>query len=240
MDDFRRPVESRQGPRDPLISVIMPHQAGRDLTGALACFESQSYRNTELILVSQQRCSVPSTGRVVQVSYSGAKTTGELRNLACEWAAGEFIVHMDDDDWSSPHRLAIQCAALALHPIVGFRTMWFYDSRDGRAWHYTGAPNYVCGASLAYRRDYWVKHPFPKKQVGEDNDFIRPAQALRSLGCYAVAHMMVQQRHGGNTCRWDTPPACQEWRRAALLELPAEFLRTIPQYDSTIASSQPA
>ena len=39
---------------------------------------------------------------------AGRRSIGSKRNLCCAMARGEFIIHLDDDDWSAPNRIAHQ------------------------------------------------------------------------------------------------------------------------------------
>ena len=214
-EEFRRPVASHQGNPEPLVSCMMLTIPGREQFAEQAkrCFRDQTYQNTELVIVT------------------GPGTIGAKRNVGCQRARGEYIAHWDDDDWSDPRRLQIQCAALRLRPVVGFCAMWFYDTRDGSAWRYDarrtqGTSNYAVGTSLCYRRDYWRRHPFADRQLGEDNEFQQAARIHGEIGVYDCAHLMVARRHGANTCQWERAQQMMglEWRRAELSELPDQFL----------------
>jgi len=44
---------------------------------------------------------------------------GAKRNLACERARGQFIVHWDDDDWYPASRVRVQIRALLEQGIPG-------------------------------------------------------------------------------------------------------------------------
>jgi len=144
-----------------------------------------------------------------QIRYArcvGVTSLGWKRNLACEMAAGEYIAHWDDDDWSHPDRLASQLGSddfrsatgmARAREVSGFRQCLFWDEAKLRVHVYTGAPNYVLGTSLIYRKDWWVGHKFPDKQLGEDNAFVKAARPV--LHVEDGLGMMVATTHRNGT-----------------------------------------
>jgi glycosyltransferase involved in cell wall biosynthesis len=190
--------------------------------------------------------------RVVNYRNLQGQTIGKLRNYSNECAAQyircEILLHMDDDDVSHPNRIAEQVALLqdSGADAVGYNQVLFWRTvrcirhyvesceqcsdagLDGDAWLYTNRSlAYCCGASLAYWRRTWERHPFPNLQVGEDNAF---QQAIRDAGGRTVAvtalpsmfqelrmppecePRLIQSLHGGNTAA-QVDPASDMWRR---------------------------
>ena len=125
---------------------------------------------------------------------------GAKRNYGCSRASGEYICHWDDDDYSEPERIASQIAALEANPqyaVTGYHSMRFTDGRLW--WKYSGNMNYALGTSLCYRHSWWKDHPFRSQQIGEDNDFVATAWALRSLHTDDAGLLMYATIHGENT-----------------------------------------
>jgi hypothetical protein len=77
---------------------------------------------------------------------------------------------MDSDDLSAPNRVASQVQTLTATKasIVGYHSFPVYDLSTARAHRYHYTPAVCCGASLCYRRDWWLQHPFPDQNVAED------------------------------------------------------------------------
>jgi len=178
-----RPTAPVQTTNDlPLVSCIMPTFNRRAfIPDAIRCFLSQDYPNIELVVVDDGSDPIadllPGDPRIVYVRTESRMTVGAKRNLACERARGEFIVHWDDDDWYPPSRVRVQVAALRERggDVCGTSILYFLDRTRSRAWcyRYSGSPEaWVCGSSLAYRRDAWTRNRFPEIQVGEDSQFV--------------------------------------------------------------------
>lgn len=103
----------------PLVSCLMvtrdrPRLAAR----AVECFLAQSYPNRELIVVDGGESDELKQG-IDAICYppiklhrqqQGARSVGELRNLAVEKSAGQYLCSWDDDDLHDPDRLSVQMA----------------------------------------------------------------------------------------------------------------------------------
>ena len=112
-------------------------------------------------------------------------------------AAGSFVAHWDDDDWSRADRLESQ---LREQPTVtGFRQMLFWHEPTGTGSLYSGSRNYVIGTSLLYRRDWWQAHKFPHRDLGEDNAFVRTAHTAGALRVEEGYGLMVATTHKNGT-----------------------------------------
>ena len=155
------------------------------------------------------------------IRYPGERDIGPKRNLCCEMALGEIILHWDDDDWSFPNRITEQVDAItAGPPVAGYRTIHFYDERNGQAHEYRGGAQYVVGTSLAYRRSWWQEHKFKDLSSGEDNDFRDRARAVLAamdgLGkMVAVTHAAGTSPRHINKTQWKTvDPSELPWRPA--------------------------
>src|SRR4051794_5507608 len=104
---------------DPLASCIMPTSDRRRFAAqAIRYFRRQNYARTELIVVDDGidsiRDLVPAQSNIRYLRLDSRKSVGEKRNIACEQAAGEIILHWDDDDWYSDWRISYQIDQLLL------------------------------------------------------------------------------------------------------------------------------
>jgi glycosyltransferase involved in cell wall biosynthesis len=146
---------------------------------AVDYFRRQDHLNRELVIIDNGGGPLADVedDRVRVLRLSAPCTVGTARNIGAEAARGYLIAHWDDDDWMGSGRLRLAVAALADQQtvIAGLRTFVRYEAQLGRAWRYTplatDAP-FLAGASLVYRRDWWIGHPFPDRDVGEDAAFL--------------------------------------------------------------------
>lgn len=111
-----------EGAEGPLVSCLMvtsnrPSQSER----AIECFIAQSYSNRELIVLDggdsdrlQQGIEAICLPRIqLHRQPPAGRSMGELRNLAVQKAAGQYVCIWDDDDLYDPDRLSIQMNAIA-------------------------------------------------------------------------------------------------------------------------------
>lgn len=195
----------------------------RFLPRAIRCFQAQTYANRELLILDdgdeRTRDHIPKDSRIRYVRCGPTPSLGCKRNLAIERARGEFIAHWDDDDWSDSERLRSQIELGAA--VSGYRRMLFWNERDGVAQVYSGSENYVLGTSLCYRRDWWQTHRFNRKDVGEDNDFVKAARRAGALQVTDGLGLMVATTH-----RNGTSPRCidkRRWVEVAKEEIPEDY-----------------
>lgn len=190
-------------PAPPLVSCIMPTADRRSfIPQALGCFLAQDYPHLELVVVDDGNDSVadmmPSDQRIRYIRLEKRLSVGAKRNLACERARGEFIVHWDDDDWYPASRVRVQIWALIDKgaDVCGTSTLYYQDRGRSLAFRYRydvrGRP-WVAGNTLAYRRDAWRRQPFADIRVGEDARFVSSLASrlvdLREPGlCVASVH----------------------------------------------------
>jgi hypothetical protein len=71
-------------------------------------------------------------------SHPSRIVLGSKRNIACELADGEFIAHLDDDDWYARYHLSVLVGSLlkSRADVGGVRTLPFIDVGTGKAWRY--------------------------------------------------------------------------------------------------------
>jgi hypothetical protein len=142
----------------PLVSCIMPTCDRRPFVGrAIRYFLNQEYPHRELVVVDDgEDCVadlVETDPRIRYVRILDRPTIGAKRNLACEQARGELIVHWDDDDWSAPWRLDYQIDMFSSQEVdvSGLSALLFCDPTAGRAWRYeypAGRRPWVAGGTM--------------------------------------------------------------------------------------------
>jgi len=187
---------------------------------AIAYFLRQDYPNRELLILDDGSDPVgdliPADERIRYLHLEKRLHTGAKRNLACEQARGDLIMHWDDDDWYAPQRLRYQVEALlaADAELCGLRQMLFYDLAGKKTWLYEYPAHqrlWLAGGSLLYTRQFWQRRPFPNLQVGEDTRFVwgqAPARAiaLPTFDFYVAmihpANTSPKQPRGAYWSRW--------------------------------------
>jgi glycosyltransferase involved in cell wall biosynthesis len=205
------------------VSCIMPTANRRKFVPlAIRQFQSQSYPNRELIILDDGDESVedliPCDPNIRYRRISGRNTVGMKRNLACEDAEGEIIVHWDDDDMMSPERISYQTAALCREEVdlCGVARILFFGPTPDEAWQYAypeDEPPWVYGGSFCYWKQLWHRNPFPDIDVGEDNTFAW-SDCAKTIAALEDNRFYIGLIHSANTSpkntadpRWSRLPA---------------------------------
>jgi glycosyltransferase involved in cell wall biosynthesis len=194
----------------PLVSCIMPTRDRRQYVArAVAQFLAQDYPDRELIIVDDGTDPIadllPSEERIRVIRQRQRLTVGAKRNLACDAARGEIVVHWDDDDWMADWRVRYQVDALLRHgaDVCGLATLYFYDPASARAWKYVYSDRtrqWLAGGTLCYRKAIWRAHPFADVNEGEDTRFVWALRGARLLALDDPT-FYVATVHPGNTSR---------------------------------------
>jgi O-antigen biosynthesis protein len=166
----------------PLVTCIMPTCDRKQFVPqAIRSFLRQDYPNAELLIVDDSREPiadlVPRHDRIRLIRLERKLTVGAKRNLACEQARGELIVHWDDDDWYPPWRITAQVRALAEGgaDLCGSSQIFYVNTAENRGWEYryeASGVQWVGGNTLAYHKRFWERNRFQDLQVGEDSRFL--------------------------------------------------------------------
>ncbi|QRK06071.1 glycosyltransferase [Archangium violaceum] len=175
----------------PLVSCLMPtHNRRPFIPLALRWFLAQDWPSRELVIVDDGSDPVsdllPDDARIRYLRLERKHSLGAKRNLACQSAKGDILVHWDDDDWSAPHRLTYQVSSLLQEgaDVCGLTRLYYHQPATGRSWQYQypdGQRPWVAGNTLCYTRDFWRGNPFPDINVGEDARFLWNAPSRRLL-----------------------------------------------------------
>lgn len=167
----------------PLVSCILP-TANRPnfMHDAIKNFLQQDYFNKELIIIDDGKESIisiiPDHPQIYYFYNKSFGTIGIKRNIACEKSKGDYIMHLDDDDLYASDWISRQIAILQSTDadITGLNKILFYavssnyrfvfkDDDENKKW--------VCGATMAYKKNVWHKYHFSNMQIGEDTDFLK-------------------------------------------------------------------
>jgi glycosyltransferase involved in cell wall biosynthesis len=199
------------------VSCIMPTHNRRPFVGqAVAQFLAQDYPARELIVVDDGDDAISdllSCDSRIQIIRRHQRTSiGAKRNLACEAAAGEVIVHWDDDDWMADWRLSYQVRTLQQQSadVCGLSRLYFHDEASSRAWIYTYPPHgqpWLAGGTLCYPKATWRNLAFQDIDEGEDTTWLRAIPHPRLIALDNAA-FYIARVHPGNTSRRPTerPP----------------------------------
>lgn len=203
----------------PAVTCIMPTaNRRRFIPAAVRSFLEQDYENKELLIVDDgvDRIEdlVPEHSQIRYIALPQRTRLGTKRNLACEAARGDVIVHWDDDDWYAPWRLRYQVGALEDEgfDICGIDRVLFVDGAAGRAWEYVQPANrlrWVCGATLCYRKSLWSEHRFADISCGEDSRFVFGARSAR-IGILEDNRFFIARIHGANS--YPKRPRGERWQ----------------------------
>jgi glycosyltransferase involved in cell wall biosynthesis len=220
-------LHGREPPRSravkPLVTCIMPTRNRRAfLPIAMKYFRRQSYANRELIVIDdgqdEVRDLMPADAQVRYERVNRPISLGEKRNLACEMALGEIVVHWDDDDWYGPERLAAQVAPLLCGQadVSALSMPLALDLGDMRFWR-CRAPHHarihyrdLCPGTLAYWRRLWLGGArYAPIGCAEDVAFLKSLPSSVAVLRVPEEEHFVCVRHSSNT--W---PIVQDWHRS--------------------------
>jgi glycosyltransferase involved in cell wall biosynthesis len=194
-------------PSPPLVSLVCPtYNRSRYLCTAIRCFTQQTYPSVELIIVDDSEefatTAIPADGRIRYMRLDKRTPTGTKRNIGAQAANGAIIANLDDDDWSSPHRIQDEVMRLLStgKSVTGYNASILYDEATKGFYKIAGGPPYYAsGSSQVYWKTWWEKHPYPDCSFGEDSVFSRTARLADELAVAEPGTMLVVRRHATNT-----------------------------------------
>lgn len=166
----------------PHVSCIMPTaNRAKFVPLAIANFLNQDYRNAELIIIDDGKEPVkdlvPKHHRIKYFYEQTVSNIGTKRNLACKQAKGEIIMHWDDDDWYAGDWISRQLTAIESSgaDICGLNDILFFSPVVNKFWRVVDKKMdrpWLAGATMVYRKKFWLQHPFKDVQIGEDYDYV--------------------------------------------------------------------
>jgi glycosyltransferase involved in cell wall biosynthesis len=164
----------------PLVSVVTPtwQRHERLLNRCIPSVQAQTYQQVEHVIVSDGPDAALSE-RMLEYVGSGApyhsvrytalaertedRHWGHIaRNAGADWATGELIAYLDDDDAYRPEHVALLAQALADHPEAGFAYSLMVQHYGPDNWHQIGGTEPVCNGigtpMVMHRRELLDKH----------------------------------------------------------------------------------
>lgn len=208
--------ERNEGDKNmPLVSCIMPTKnRACFIPQSIKYFHSQNYPNIELIIVYDSASDlpenfIPEENIRLFKSDNITDSIGKKRNMACEMARGEIIIHWDDDDWYSTERISSQVLPILENKcdITGLNNTLFYLPKKNEFWKCSGAlskkmlVNNIHGGTLAYNKSFWSNDTrYPNTSLREDADFmLKIIQNGARLKEIDGSKLFVYLRHGSNS-----------------------------------------
>lgn len=189
------------GPREPLVSVIVPTRRPEQLDNVLANVARQSHRRLELILVThgfavdeqevRARAIEAGIPALVVVPAPAALTLGACMNLGVEAAIGDLVAKVDDDNYYGVHYLTDLVRALDFSgaDVVGKWAHFVHlESSDETLLRFPSAEHrfvdLVQGGTLLTRRSVVRRIPFADIPRAVDTTFL---SAVREAGLTVYA-----------------------------------------------------
>jgi glycosyltransferase involved in cell wall biosynthesis len=166
----------------PFISCLMPTRDRRQFVArAIDYFLRQDYVQSELIIGDDGSDSVADLvnghPRIRYLRTPAGLSLGAKRNLLCNAAQGEILLHQDDDDWLAPWRISYQVGEILRRgvQVCGLSRLLYYRPKTDQAFLYSypsGHKPWVAGNTLCYTKAYWSRCPFEDTRIGEDTRFV--------------------------------------------------------------------
>jgi glycosyltransferase involved in cell wall biosynthesis len=199
---------------------------------AIASFLSQDWPDKELIVIDDS--PFPEGDLFVNVAgctylHTAKMTIGAKRNLACEMASGDVILHFDSDDWSAPGRVRDQVERMvdSGKQVSGYHTLLFWNTLTSRAYKYVGSPDYSCGTALCYSKSFWEANRFPDKDFDEDNHMVRIARAAKQIVADDGCDHLVCRVHETNITQSSKRVGNNCWPEVTRDTVPAAFFEAL-------------
>lgn len=205
-------LESRQLP---MVSILTPTCRPAFLKQCAKYVAAQTYPREKLewvIVDSGDDFELPDVPGLRTAVVHQRSSVGMLRNVGAQVAAGDIIVHFDDDDWHSRDRIERQIVPFLVKPHLELVAtdcyyVGLFDEDPVRAmsswsWEFE---TYSSGGSFMYRKRAWRKFPFANIQQGEDQVFAKHVRMANSLAAVNLRDptLFIAVRHGQNTCAFD-------------------------------------
>ncbi len=223
----------------PKVTAVCPtYNRKKYLLRVIACFLSQTYKNSELLIVDDGEESVadciPVNSRIRHIRlHCGRMKQGEKRNICCEFATGKIIVHFDDDDWSSPTRIEDQVKKLeaSKKQLLSYHNILYWNEDTKKV--YRCWPNNIRGphgATFCYYKSFWEQNKFTD-DIGEDTRFGFAAMRAGKMIYADAKEQMVICAHAasegasGNVSQTANSMGTLSIPEANVNEIPSAFFR---------------
>lgn len=209
----------------------MPTRDRRHLVPlAIKSFLQQTHGDRELLILDDGLDEildlVPKDPRIHY--HSGAptpQTLGAKLNVLATIAHGEILCNWDDDDWSSPSRLAHQLETLTAsgRAVTGFHMFYYWDMTRSCCHlfrNYSNIPS-APGSSEMYTKAWALENPMPDITLPVDRPFIENATAKNQLTTEDGTPYLVARYH--NTNCWRNSMINRGYPQVPRASLPPQF-----------------
>lgn len=163
---------------EPTVSIVIPTY-NRARFGPLVEFNVciQTYKNICEIIVADdgdERLEFACPYPVKYLKIDQRLTIGQKRNVLAQYASGEFIAHMDDDDiyFASYIKHSIELLTSTGKSCTGSHSMLMTDVHWNEAALLGGNPEMSNEATLVYRKSFWTERGFSQNQTSEAIAFL--------------------------------------------------------------------
>lgn len=128
----------------------------------------------------------------------GEGSIGNKRNMLCDMAKGEIILHADSDDLLAHDFVSQSVRHLQQtgSDVTGLKTAYFFDGINAWLYDYQSKFPYVIGSGMCYLRSVWERNKFEDTSSGEDRLFLRNAGKVVPHGYFEG---FIASIHPGNT-----------------------------------------
>lgn len=169
----------------PFVSVCTPTFNRRPFFPyIIKCFENQTYPKdrVEWIIVDDGTDKIEDlVSHLPYVKYyrhDTKLTLGKKRNLCHQFAKGEILLNMDDDDYYPAERISHAVDMLIKHPkalCAGSSEMYIYFKHIQKMYKFGSyGPNHATAATFAFRRTLLEKTSFQEDAcVAEEKHFLK-------------------------------------------------------------------
>jgi glycosyltransferase involved in cell wall biosynthesis len=203
----------------PYVSIVVPtynRAEFKDLI--LRNWESIDYPRNKLEMVVLDDSELPQFDNfnVKQIKYTRINkklTIGQKRNMLCNLASYNYIVHMDDDDWYPKQSVVTRIRVLLEHEkkkgracCVGCNKVLCFDLLTDQMFEsydrsvVDGLPATLSESTMAYSRKFWNEQKWNDKSVyGECIDFLKNRHDV--VCNIPSSFVVVQFSHNSNTIK---------------------------------------
>src|SRR5271157_5112776 len=145
----------------PLVSCITPTHNRREFwPQCVKCFLAYDYSPLEWVIVDNGTDPIkdllPEDPRIRYFPMPGIKLNhGQLMNICCERALGEYLITHDDDDWFSVGRVSKQIQPMLDDPniqVTGTSQLYYVLHGTQRVFHYINMTNLAWIGAIAFRK----------------------------------------------------------------------------------------
>jgi glycosyltransferase involved in cell wall biosynthesis len=208
--------------------ILATGNRNRFFPQALRCFQAQTWKHRELVVVDDGERSVAPLCRGIEnvkhIRLDRRTRLGTKLNIGIESASGSLIQKLDDDDYYAPAFLETGARRLlssrSKQAVAGWSS--FLIMMAGSTTLYSSGPGWMAGGTLSFRRAVWDKTPFRDVSKNEDHYFLEdhagPVVRVNAPELYVLV------RHGANT-----------WKTYGNGMRVDPFLRTFDVYPRSIA-----